>query len=93
MFSIGFFKGQSTEYIIKYVSGRVAREGAGLAFYYLPHNTHIVAVPTSSTDGNFVFNEVTNNFQAVAIQGQFTYHGRDASGFAGDCDGGARAHP
>jgi hypothetical protein len=70
---IGFFKGQPTEYVIKYVAGRVAQEGTGLAFYYLRHKTHIVAIPTSSTDANFVFNEVTRNFQAVTIQGQFTY--------------------
>jgi regulator of protease activity HflC (stomatin/prohibitin superfamily) len=70
---IGFFKGQPTEYIIKYVSGRIAREGQGLAFFYLKHNTNIVVIPTSSTDASFVFNEVTNNFQAVTIQGQFTY--------------------
>jgi regulator of protease activity HflC (stomatin/prohibitin superfamily) len=70
---IGFFKGQPTEYIIKYVSGRIGREGKGLAFFYLKHNTNIVVIPTSSTDASFVFNEVTNNFQAVTIQGQFTY--------------------
>lgn len=73
MFNIGFFKGQPTEHVIKYVGGRVVKEGAGLAFYYLQHSTQIVAIPTSSTDANFVFNEVTNNFQAVTIQGQFTY--------------------
>ena len=28
---IGFFKGQPTDYVIKYVSGRIAREGMGLA--------------------------------------------------------------
>jgi hypothetical protein len=73
MFGIKFFKAQPTDYILKYSSGRVRREGMGLAFYYLSHNTQIVAVPTSSTDGNFIFNEATNNFQAVTIQGQFTY--------------------
>src|SRR5436305_10777494 len=73
MVAIGFFKGQPTDYIIKFVGGRPTREGLGLAFFYLPHDTHVVAVPTSSTDANFVFNEVTNNFQAVTIQGQFTY--------------------
>lgn len=73
MFGFRFFKGQPTEYIIKYSSGKVVREGTGLAFYYLAHNTQIVAVPTNSTDGNFIFNEATNNFQAVTIQGQFTY--------------------
>src|SRR4028119_1748503 len=73
MFGIRLFKGQPTEYVIKYASGRAVREGTGLAFYYLSHNTQLVAVPTSSTDGNFIFNEATNNFQAVTIQGQFTY--------------------
>lgn len=73
MFGIRFFKGQPTEYVIKYVSGRVRGEGQGLAFYYLQHNTQIVTVPTTTVDGNFIFNEITNNFQAVTIQGQFTY--------------------
>jgi regulator of protease activity HflC (stomatin/prohibitin superfamily) len=73
MADIGFFKGQPTQYILKFVSGRIAREGPGLAFFYLKHNTHIVAVPTSGMDSPFVFNELTNNFQAVTLQGQFTY--------------------
>jgi hypothetical protein len=73
MLGIGFFKAQPTEYVMKFVGGRVRREGQGLAFFYLAHDTHIVAVPTSSTDVSFVFNEVTSNFQAVTLQGQFTY--------------------
>jgi SPFH domain / Band 7 family len=73
MLNIGYFKAQPTEYIVKYASGRVGREGQGLAFFYLKHNTQVVAVPTSSVDANLVFNEVTSNFQAVTIQGQFTY--------------------
>lgn len=70
---IGFFKGQPTDYIIKYVAGRVVQEGAGLAFYYWKHKTQIVAIPTSSTDAPFVFKEVTSNFQEVTLQGQLTY--------------------
>jgi hypothetical protein len=73
MLNIGFFKAQPTEYVIKYVSGHVAREGQGLAFFYWKHNTQLVAVPTSSVDANLVFNEVTSNFQVVTIQGQVTY--------------------
>jgi hypothetical protein len=73
MFNIGYFKGLPTEYIIRYTGGRLAREGQGLAFFYLKYNTQVVAVPTSSQDASFVFNEVTRNFQAVTIQGQFTY--------------------
>ena len=38
---------------------RVVREGQGLAFFYLLHNTQIVAVPTSSIDAKLVINETT----------------------------------
>jgi hypothetical protein len=54
MLNIGYFKAQPTEHIIQYVSGRVAREGQGLAFFYLKHNTQVVAVPTSSLDANLL---------------------------------------
>lgn len=77
MFGIRYFKAQPNEYIFRYSSGRVSKKGAGIAFYYLEYNTQIVAVPTSSIDGPFVFNEVTRNFQAVTVQGQFTYRVAD----------------
>ena len=83
MFNSGYFKGQPTEYILKYSAGRVVQEGPSLAFFYLKYRTQVVAVPTSSRDGNFVFNEVTNNFQAVTIQGQFTYRVADPKKLAG----------
>lgn len=70
---VRYFKGLSTEHVIKFVGGRIRKQGAGLAFYYLTHNTQIVVVPTSSVDTGFIFNETTRDFQAVAVQGQFTY--------------------
>jgi hypothetical protein len=73
MLNIGYFKGLPTEYVIKFSGGKPASEGPGLAFFYLKYRTQIVAVPTSSIDVDFVFNEVTSNFQSVTIQGQFTY--------------------
>src|SRR4051794_10978649 len=77
MFGIGYFKGQPTDYILRYASGRVRAEGLGLAFYYWRFNTHVVAVPTTALDANFVFNEITANFQEVIIQGQLTYRIRE----------------
>ena len=68
-----FYKGQPTEYIIRYAGGRVKAEGQGLTFLYWPPVTSIAAVPTESRDVGFVFNEQTSNFQSVTIQGQFTY--------------------
>lgn len=73
MFNIAFFKSQPTQFVIKYVNGKVRSSGPGMAFYYLKYNTQIVVVPTSTRDTDFVFNELTGNFQAITVQGQFTF--------------------
>lgn len=70
---IGFFKGQPTDHVMKFAGGQVRREGTGISFYYLPHRTSVVVVPTQSIDAAFVFQEMTRAFQTVAVQGQFTY--------------------
>ena len=73
MFGLGYFKGQPTDYIQRYSSGGLRHEGLGLAFYYWRFNTQVVAVPTTSRDADFLFNEITSNFQEVTLQGQLTY--------------------
>lgn len=73
MFGISFFKALPTDYVIEYAGGRILRQGPGLSFYYLAYNKQIATIPMSSIDASFVFNEITNNFQAVTIQGQFSY--------------------
>lgn len=73
MLGLAYFKGQPTDYIIKYVGGQATQQGMGRAFYYLALNTQIAVIPTSTRDANFIFNELTNNFQSVTLQGQFTY--------------------
>ena len=73
MLGIAFFKGQPTDYIIKYAGGRAVRQGLGQSFYYVTLSTQVAVIPTSTRDASFVFNELTNNFQSVTLQGQFTY--------------------
>jgi regulator of protease activity HflC (stomatin/prohibitin superfamily) len=73
MFGIGYFKGQPTDYILRYSSGAVSKEGMGLAFYYWRFNTQVVAIPTTARDADFFFSEITSNFQEVTLQGQLTY--------------------
>lgn len=68
-----YFKAEPTEYILAYSNGRIFRQGAGRAFWYWRPGTSIVLVSLSTTDALFVFNESTNNFQAVTLQGQITY--------------------
>src|SRR5271157_2575408 len=77
MFGIGHFKGQPTDFIMRYTGGRLSQSGPGLSFYYWHYNTQIVAVPTSSNDASYVFREITSNYQEVTIQGQLTYRIRD----------------
>ncbi len=73
-----YFKGQPTDYILRYAGGRVIGKGQGLAFYYFPYNTQVVAVPTQSLEAAFVFAELTRDYQEVTLQGQATYRVRDA---------------
>jgi hypothetical protein len=68
-----YFKAEPTEYILAYGNGQVFCEGAGRTFWYWPHRTSIALVPVATSDVTFVFNETTGNFQAVTLQGQFTY--------------------
>jgi len=71
MFSFARFR--PTEHVIHYKNGVVKREGRGLSFFYWKPTSSIVAVPVSSSDLPFIFNEVTLDFQTVTIQGQITY--------------------
>jgi len=73
MFGIQFIKVQQTEYILQYKKGQLAREGAGLAFFYFAPTTSLVKVPCGSVDQPFIFEEVTSDFQDITIQGQVTY--------------------
>ncbi|EFH85890.1 band 7 protein [Ktedonobacter racemifer DSM 44963] len=68
-----YFKSEPTEYILAYVNGHVVRRGAGLSFWYWAPHTSISLVPISTVDAPFIFNETTNNFQAVTVQGQVTF--------------------
>lgn len=73
MFGIRYLKVPPTTYVMHYKDGRVAREGAGLSFFYFGPTAEIVQVPLASVDVPFVFNEVTADHQDAAIQGDLTY--------------------
>ncbi len=73
MLGINFIKTQPTVYLLHYVRGQLRREGPGLAFFYYSPTTSLVAIPLSSTEAPFIFNEVTADFQEVSLQGQVTY--------------------
>ncbi|MGM9536163.1 MAG: SPFH domain-containing protein [Intestinibacter sp.] len=62
-----------SEYVFKYKKGKIVKEGKGLSFIYYVPNTSVVVIPTSSADVPFIFQEITNDYQTVSVQGQITY--------------------
>ena len=81
-----YIKFLPNEYVIRYSSGRVVNEGLGLSFFFLEHNTSAVVIPMSNNDIDFIFEEITADFQVVTVQGQLTYKIKDAKKIAETMD-------
>lgn len=60
-------------YVLKYKKGEIVHEGLGLSFFYYTPVTSLVAIPVSSMESPFIFEESTKDFQAITIQGQVTF--------------------
>lgn len=73
MFGINHIKFDSMTYVLHFKNGNIKREGRGLSFFYFAPNSSIVAIPMGSNDLPFIFNESTNDYQTVNIQGQISY--------------------
>lgn len=73
MFGIRHIKFSSMTYALHYKNGQIKREGRGLSFFYFAPNSSIVAIPMGSNDLPFIFNESTNDYQTVNMQGQISY--------------------
>jgi regulator of protease activity HflC (stomatin/prohibitin superfamily) len=84
--SIRYMKAPPTTYVMQFKDGRVKREGPGLSFFYWAPTTTVVSVPLASSDVPFVFNEITQDFQAVTLQGQLTYRVADPKLLSGLLD-------
>ena len=73
MFNFKSIKFLPSEYVFKYKNGKIVKEGKGLSFIYYVPNTSVVVIPKSSADVPFKFQEITNDYQTVSVQGQITY--------------------
>ena len=78
MLPVKFFKGQPSNYIIKFAGGRIKKEGLGISFLYWKSRASVISIPMMTRDANFIFNEKTYTYQSVSIQGQLTYRVTDA---------------
>ena len=73
MFGIKFIKFQPNMYVLKYQKGQIVHEGLGLSFFYYTPTTSLVAIPVSSLESPFIFEETTKDFQAITLQGHVTF--------------------
>lgn len=73
MFGFKHIKFDSMTYVLHFKNGKVIREGRGLSFFYFEPTSSISAIPMGSNDLPFIFNESTNDYQTVTIQGQISY--------------------
>ena len=86
MFGFRFIKFDASSYVIQYQNGMVRREGQGLSFWYFSPVTTLVKIPMGSNDAPFIFEEITEDYQKVTIQGQITYQIEDPKQLAAFLD-------
>lgn len=77
MLGISYLKVPATTHVIQLKNGQIVRSGPGLSFFYFAPTSVIVQIPVSSVNVPFVFNEVTQDFQEVTIQGNITFRVND----------------
>lgn len=77
MLGIRFAKFEPSKYVLIYKKGKVVKEGEGLALWYFAPTTSLVAVPVTSCEVPFIFEEVTADFQTVTMQGKVIYRVKD----------------
>lgn len=73
MFGIQYIKVNPTHYVLHYAGGKKKRAGAGLSFFYYKPTSSIVVVPVNSADVPFIFNELSQDYQPLTVQGELTY--------------------
>lgn len=67
-----YIKFSPNEHVLRYKRGKLVAEGEGLAFCFWERTTAACAVPASGTDMDFIFEEITQDFQTVSVQGQLS---------------------
>ena len=67
-----YIKFSPNQYVLRYKKGQLVSQGAGLSFFFWAHNTSACVLPIAGTDIDFMFEEITQDFQTVTVQGQLT---------------------
>jgi len=78
-----YYKGDPNHQILIQRQGQICRSGLGLSFWYMPHNTNILAVPATSLDAGFSLSEYTRDHQEMHIHGSVSFRITDPLAAAG----------
>ena len=73
MFGIRYVKFEPNYYVLVSKNGKIIREGKGLSFWFYAPSTSIVKIPLETKNVPFVFEEISNDFQTLTVQGDFVY--------------------
>jgi len=70
-------RAEPTSHVLRYRSGELHREGAGLAFWFRPINTGVAEVPLDDRELPFLFHARSADFQELTVQGVITFRVAD----------------
>jgi regulator of protease activity HflC (stomatin/prohibitin superfamily) len=70
----GHLRSEASNYVIQYRSGKKARSGRGLAFWFFPQGASISELPVDDRDMSLFIKGRTQDFQEVSLQGEISWH-------------------
>lgn len=66
-------RAEPNQLILHFRGGRMARKGAGIAYWFSPLSAAIAMLPIEDCQSTFVLNEHSSDFQPVKVQSTITY--------------------
>jgi len=68
-----YHKGAPGEYTLKYVQGRIVKEGRGLSLVHSPIRSTVMSVPMAPTRRTFKFVEISSDMHDVTLSGDVMF--------------------
>ena len=73
MFSLRYVKFEPNSYAILYKNGQIVKQGSGFNFWYFADTSSVAKIPTDVADESFMFDDNTQDYQNITIQGSISY--------------------
>lgn len=75
---LAHLRAEPSQMILHYRNGALRRQGAGLAYWFVPLNAAVAQLPVEDCTTTFMLNERSSDFQAISAQISLTYRVADA---------------